>query len=850
MCKLKKPTQGVVNTLLCNFNNLVYHKNQPTGNLYIYDIIWGKDSKMNNNNKITLSTELDLTKIDKQISELQRKIKNMREFGPTGGMSQLAQQYRAGGNEQRAKQLEEFRQRQDTQNRRILQQDLQRQDKLTGDLLDKEKRINAILESRIQQGKDITKARELEAKIQTDLVAGLKKEQAIREELKRADNINTVSQVGKFGGGGGGGGGIGGIAKDIAGKAGAFGPAAIGAAIAGIGKVIYEIGTKRAREVRAEAGIANVLGEVSELQSRRRGYEMNLYAPERLKALEAGRNEMKYTQIKDITSLAGLMIGGAGTGFMTGMKIAPSAGAMGLNMPRAVGTVALSTLAGAALPFLGEKNRSLVFDRDFYNKQLQEKGFKTTQEQYEYEKAKNFEKVRAAEYLEQNSARIQSLQRAFGMSDKDLFQGGESLFQRGAKAGFTTDTITSAMQAISGAGGTSAAARGGGIYAAQMARGLNLTNAGELLGRISGATGMGAEGSKDQLIRMYAEATKIGLDASEFAKETRTFLDTAASMAYESGTSFKGTAELLGQGMGLYSERGIAASKNALERLKQETGQTGGLTGQYQVGFLQSKEMKEILGRSPTLEETATLGAKDVTQFTLEDEFIQSMLRNSKIPLDSDRAKKFIKKAREDKIASISFGEGEIEALKEYQTLKESPMTSPEALADARSKVIGKFNLRDTSFGALPLQSQYSSVDLKAGFYKQDAGEENILGKLRSGKMFTTPDFEAMMKMKTGKLTDDQESAAAQDDLGQLQRLTEKSRDLAESFVTTTARGVRLAEAMGNLATSIEGNQKIFDAYAKVLKNLENTPSESAKSTPQQQLMLRHLNSTYGNDSD
>jgi hypothetical protein len=99
------------------------------------------------------------------------------------------------------------------------------------------------------------------------------------------------------------------------------------------------------------------------------------------------------------------------------------------------------------------------------------------------------------------------------------------------------------------------------------------------------------------------------------------------------------------------------------------------------------------------------------------------------------------------------------------------------------------------------------------------------------------------MKMKTGKLTDDKESAAAQDDLGQLQRLTEKSGELSESFIKTTATGTRLATAMAELAGSLEKNKQIFDAYAGVVKGIENTQLK----TPQEGFMDNAMEKYYKN---
>ena len=107
------------------------------------------------------------------------------------------------------------------------------------------------------------------------------------------------------------------------------------------------------------------------------------------------------------------------------------------------------------------------------------------------------------------------MQRGFGLSDQDLFMGPESILQRAGRAGYDMDTMTQSMMGIQAGGGPTGVAVRGAQIAAQMQRNLNLTNAPQLMGRISGATGMDEIKSKDEIIRMYAEGTRIGLDTSE-----------------------------------------------------------------------------------------------------------------------------------------------------------------------------------------------------------------------------------------------------------------------------------------------------------------------------------------------
>ena len=80
-------------------------------------------------NQIKIGTSLDFSKLDQQMSELQRKIKSIRETGPGGTYSQLAQQYRSQGDDQKAQRIEEFRNKQQAISRKELNNDLKQQEK-------------------------------------------------------------------------------------------------------------------------------------------------------------------------------------------------------------------------------------------------------------------------------------------------------------------------------------------------------------------------------------------------------------------------------------------------------------------------------------------------------------------------------------------------------------------------------------------------------------------------------------------------------------------------------------------------------------------------------------------------
>ena len=124
----------------------------------------------------------------------------------------------------------------------------------------------------------------------------------------------------------------------------------------------------------------------------------------------------------------------------------------------------------------------------------------------------------AVDLLQQNSSGFLGTQRMLGMGDKGLFN-----FLNGVTgAGFMPEQGMQAAQSIIGAGGSSRMGTDA-VMALKAQRGLDLTNAPELLGKLSGNLG-GSGASKNALIEIFATGQQIGLDRSRFAEENRRFV--------------------------------------------------------------------------------------------------------------------------------------------------------------------------------------------------------------------------------------------------------------------------------------------------------------------------------------
>ena len=712
-------------------------------------------------NQIKIGTSLDFSKLDQQMSELQRKIKSIRETGPGGTYSQLAQQYRAQGDDQKAQRIEEFRSKQQAISRKELNNDLKQQEKTLQGLMRHYDNLQSGL-SKLTEGTDrwIKKSKELKSTFEeiNTTVSG------INSGMSVAGQAGQPGQPGQPG-------------KSSVNLKGIIGT--VGAATALGGKLYKQVGTYPERLAQREAEIASTVSEMNRLQMQGKGYEMSLFAPERTKALQRASERVDKTKLEDKTSLIGTVLSGAVGGAVFG------------GIPGA--------LVGGAFGFGGammnDRKRSMLFNQDAYQKELGSVFSSTYKEQLAAERAKSFEKDLAAQFFGRESGRFRGLQRQFGMSDEDLYLGGDSLFRKNARAGYGMDTMTQAMQGISAGGGPTKVSIGGAGIAAQMQRNMDLTNAPQLLGRISGATGMNEIQSKDSIIRMFTEGVRIGLDTSE----TRDFLQTAADTAYRTGGGLEAITGLLSagvQGTGLQSTRGIEAAQNALERIRQQTSEMGGLTGQYGIAGLQGKGITKALGgKGLDMGETAYLLGTDITK--ISDEYIKSLLEKRGQKSGPEEIKALKEEiTREKTSAGLRTSEQE-ESIKEYGKMLEKP----DLYTDQQKRFI-KARANETM-----------GMVQGEGYLKlPEKDQEALLGttaKALTGKIVSdlTPEeiaaSEDKYKTDRKRTVDEAEKSAAMDAAGSLNNLREKAEALVIAFqanVTAGENAAKAAQGLSNLA--------------------------------------------------
>ena len=748
-------------------------------------------------NQIKISVNLDSKELDQKFSGIIKKLQAIREEAAkagtavdkaTGGAS--SGQSRTGGAANQAV------------NANQSNKSLEALQKTLSSLSDRTDTFNKNLSTLAKTLDDLSNKAQSAA---TNATAAANAQQPATPATPAATPAASTSPAGAISAGGpGGGGGLSGVLSQISSFSKALGT--IGTAVATGGQLYKQITTYPERIAQREATMADMMSESARLQTQRRGYEMSLFGPERTRALERASTRVGAEKVSDITSLAGTVLGGA------------ALGAVGGGIPGAL--IGGATAFGGAM--LNDRKRSMLFNQNAYQKEMGAVFAGTYQEQLAAERAKSYEKDLASQFFQKESGRFRTLQRGFGLSDEELFRGDQSIFRKAARAGYDMDTMTQAMQGISAAGGSTKVATGGAQIASQLQRNLDLTNAPQLLGKISGATGMNEIRSKDEIIRMYAEATRIGLDTSE----TRDFLQAAADIGYRTGGNLENITNLLSagvQGAGLEGPRGVEAAQTALEKIRQQTSEMGGLTGQYGISELRSKEItKSLGGKSLDMGETAYLLGTDVTK--ISDEYIQNLLEKRGQKAGPEEIKALKEQIIKGKTKATLRTDEQEKALEEYQKVQEgSGVYSPQAKREARFGAEEQFGLvQGTGFLGLGGPEKGSVIGQMA------AGLGGLVSPDLSKKIEET---QKRYETETGRMVDEEEKSAAMDAAGSLLNLKEQADALTTAFKANVTAGENAAKMFQNLGNLADILGKVKDPNE--LKNIQNFLSNQQSTTPE-----------------
>ena len=242
------------------------------------------------------------------------------------------------------------------------------------------------------------------------------------------------------------------------------------------------------------------------------------------------------------------------------------------------------------------------------------------QEYLANEKALNPLKTMAAEKHYGSIMQTVGNMRRLGLSENDY----RDMLIRGTGQGFGEEQTLGMINDIGAAGGSTQMMRQGAASANIYAKQQGLTNAGGILGKLS--SGMDFANSNNSLLKIMSEATRIGLDNSDYREEQRKFAaaTTEAIMASgaRTGDAAGGIAAMMASGVagaGI-TGAGIDASAQAVQKLMSSGREGGGIRGVLGAQFIAKNETLGKLGA----EDRALIQTTDVEKLISDENLMAS----------------------------------------------------------------------------------------------------------------------------------------------------------------------------------------------------------------------------------
>ena len=358
----------------------------------------------------------------------------------------------------------------------------------------------------------------------------------------------------------------------------------ISAVIAGVAKAVDTLAgfPMRLEEAKGVAAQSFVGRDIQALQSGNAPFETPWMA-ERAKAAEMAKTRAGWRHVADIG------MGIAGAGLIAGGGLAA---ATGVGLPLAGGMIAGG---GALLSNDRFRNSINPFGQGAYNQLAGAQQGQDTLSTWEALRQQDPRKGAAIDRLQGRFSGDLNFQRMTGLG-----YGGFSEFQGGAnKAGFNGDLAMAMAAQIQGGGGSTRGMTGLSTLGLQAQRGFDLTNAGGVLGKISGTVG-GAGGSEQVFRRLMEESIKAGLDKSDFREEQRRFADNAAEILSQSGVrsaadaaaSLSGFTKFLGNEPTMKDIAGARSVYDQTQALSSTTSGRGGAL--HAAGFLRDPLLRKL----------------------------------------------------------------------------------------------------------------------------------------------------------------------------------------------------------------------------------------------------------------
>jgi hypothetical protein len=600
--------------------------------------------------QIKISTKMDTADFDRAIEQMQRKMKQMSSSAETtsGGIAfkdrLKASGVGAGSSESERQRAAQLDRQAKTDQEKYIKEQIKREEELG-------KIYNARLEKIKKINEEMAKGAKTELEAKREIAKLEERNQRTAQVLEAKRNVVTQNLPApqQYG--------------PPAPPRISSGPTFDGKLFVGAGQALQMLGgvgsslaaSGRITSSAQGSAMQGLLGD--QVQNAYAGNLENiLFASQRRTANQKGSTEEFWQRQADPAKLLGGLLAKTGAGAMAGSFIpglGTAAGGLG-GFGKGVYDIMTDPM-----------QRSQIFDRKQYEALSAQRQSAATQQNYQAELMKDPTMTAGRRAFAAQSPQNLAFQRQMGLADQQFY----SMMDRGD---FTKQQLMGESQNIMGAGGSTRAARGLSGFSNQLARDYDLTNASQVVGRLSGTMGSAAS-SQNAAMKMLAESFKIGLDSSEFREENRKFMTITSEMAYKSGATSSGAgniAEMFSRFVASPTSRGLEAAQSGYQRSMGFSGETGGARGAIGAA--------SILGSGYGNTSRATQNAmQTLTSESMESEAAQPMLMSiakerykSSSPENIEKVKADIRKKEETKQTVTAQGE---KARNKLKNLKMGP---------------------------------------------------------------------------------------------------------------------------------------------------------------------------------
>jgi len=615
-------------------------------------------------NKLQVTALLDSSKFDQQISELQRKIKNLRETGPNGALANLANTYNRQGDPETANRIQAFRQRAEAANRISTQNDLEKKERQLQRLLNLEERITKNIQER-----GVATKKELEF---------------LDKMTERAAQL--TGSIGKTKNA---------LAVDSGGPGGAFlnNIKGIGSVISTIASLSQLYGNFKGFQAKLpgmqatrDVGIAQGANQYTQRALSGNSFEDIVFAPERAKAIDRSMNFYKEAQsAREIRAKTK----GYGGLAMAGMGLAGIAATIATGGGALPFLLSAAALGGGTAGVMSEEGYyGLTGDKDALSKMT---GKEALEEQEKYrlqEIMKDPRRYYQAQFLKERRGQILGIQRSAGMTDQEMFGEG-GFIQRGGDQ-FSFAQRAGMAQEILGAGGNGSSASRLHILALQAQRNIGLTNSGQAMGRLSNY--LNTQESEEAFVKILSKGVSIGLDKSEYREEQKDYIGQVTAIAQRLGGGEQMIASSMTAGMeGDISRRNVQRSAEQFENLREMLNETGGVSGAMKFALMSQDPI------ASKLKGLSKLGFQkmQIQDITEENPMMKEYYRQAIEGMSEEEKNKagsfksFVQRTQKNNLKALiggyAPGEEILKEMEEYNSIKGTG--SPEELERRRSYI-------------------------------------------------------------------------------------------------------------------------------------------------------------------